>query len=112
MHVQRCGDGLLLSQKQYMLEILDCARMKECKPCSTRMDTNPKVAAADGALVLYAKLPLSCWCSIVLDIHSARYTYGVQYVFLHIHDPREPHLSTLKRILRYIGGTLHLGLLL
>ena len=23
MHVQRCGDGLLLSQRQYMMDILD-----------------------------------------------------------------------------------------
>lgn len=29
-----------------------------------------------------------------------------------MHDPREPHLAALKRILRYIHGTLHLGLLL
>jgi hypothetical protein len=28
------------------------------------------------------------------------------------HDPREPHLAALKRILRYVRGTLHLGLLL
>jgi hypothetical protein len=29
-----------------------------------------------------------------------------------MHDPREPHLAALRRILRYIRGTLHLGLLL
>nr|GEZ33601.1 retrotransposon protein, putative, unclassified [Tanacetum cinerariifolium] len=27
-------------------------------------------------------------------------SYAVQHVFLHIHDPRVPHLSALKRILR------------
>jgi len=27
-----------------------------------------------------------------------------------MHDPREPHLSALKCILRYISGTLHMGL--
>jgi hypothetical protein len=48
MHVQRCGDGLLLSQRQYMLDILDRARMAECTPCATPVDTNPKVAAVDG----------------------------------------------------------------
>jgi len=51
MHVQRYGDGLLLSQRQYMLDILDHAGMTECKPCSTPVDTNPKVATADDALV-------------------------------------------------------------
>ena len=50
MHVQRCGDGLL-SQRQYMLDIFNRAGMAECKPCSTPVDTNPKVAAADGAPV-------------------------------------------------------------
>jgi hypothetical protein len=39
MHVQRCSDGILLSQWQYMLDILDCAGMTECKPCSTPVDT-------------------------------------------------------------------------
>ena len=29
-----------------------------------------------------------------------------------MHDPREPHLAALKRILRYVHGTLHMGLLL
>jgi hypothetical protein len=27
-----------------------------------------------------------------------------------MHDPREPHLAALKRILRYVRGTLDLGL--
>ena len=47
MHVQRCGSGLLLSQRQYMLDILDRAGMGDCEPCSTPVDTNPKLAA-DG----------------------------------------------------------------
>ncbi|GJS17194.1 ribonuclease H-like domain-containing protein [Tanacetum coccineum] len=34
----------------------------------------------------------------------------VQQVCLHMHDPREPHLFTLKRILRYVQGTLNYGL--
>ena len=38
--------------------------------------------------------------------------YAVQQVCLHMHDPRAPHLVALKRILRYIRGTLDLGLLL
>jgi hypothetical protein len=51
MHVQHCGDGLLLSQEQYMLEILDRAGMAECKLCSTPVDTNSKMSATDGASV-------------------------------------------------------------
>jgi hypothetical protein len=51
MHVQRSGGGFLLSRRQYMLEILDRASMADCKPCSTLVDTNPKLSAEDGTLV-------------------------------------------------------------
>ncbi|GJU34195.1 ribonuclease H-like domain-containing protein [Tanacetum coccineum] len=37
-------------------------------------------------------------------------SYAVQQVCLFMHDPREPYLSALKRILRYIRGTLDYGL--
>ncbi|XP_066373050.1 uncharacterized mitochondrial protein AtMg00810-like [Miscanthus floridulus] len=83
MQVQRWPDGLFLSQCQYMQEILDRAGMATCKPYSTLVDTCSKVSALDGAPVC-----------------------------LHMHDPRVPHLAALKRILRYIRGNLHLGLLI
>jgi hypothetical protein len=39
-------------------------------------------------------------------------TYVVQQIYLHMHDPREPHLMTIKHILRYLYGTPTYGLLL
>ncbi|CAN6218258.1 unnamed protein product [Urochloa humidicola] len=51
MHVKRTAAGLLLSQRQYMLEILDRAGMTDCKPCSTPVDTHPKLSADGGAPV-------------------------------------------------------------
>jgi hypothetical protein len=47
MHVQRHGSSLFLSQRQYMLEILECAGMAECKPTSTPVQISPKLAV-DG----------------------------------------------------------------
>ncbi|GKC29495.1 ribonuclease H-like domain-containing protein, partial [Tanacetum coccineum] len=41
---------------------------------------------------------------------SADRTPSVQQICLYMHDPREPHLVALKRILRYVQGTLDLGL--
>jgi hypothetical protein len=38
--------------------------------------------------------------------------YVVQQVCLHMHDPRESHLTTMKRILRYLRSTPDYGLLL
>jgi hypothetical protein len=31
---------------------------------------------------------------------------------MHMHDPREPHLTTMKCIMRYLQGTPDYGLLL
>jgi hypothetical protein len=38
--------------------------------------------------------------------------YTVQQICLHMHDPREPHLTAMKRILHYLQGTPDYGLLL
>jgi hypothetical protein len=38
--------------------------------------------------------------------------YTVQQICLHIHHPREPHLTAMKRILRYLHGIPDLGLML
>lgn len=51
MHVQPSGGGLLLSQRQYVVELLDHTGMSDYKPCLTPVDTNLKVAAEDGAPV-------------------------------------------------------------
>lgn len=96
-----------------MLDILDHAGMAECKPCSTPVDTNPKVSAATDAPVTNA----SDFRSLAGALQYLTFTrpdiaYAVQQVCLHMHDSREPHLAALKCILRYIRGTLHLGLLL
>jgi hypothetical protein len=51
MAVQRRGDSLFLSQRQYALDILSRHGMTDCKPCSTPVDTCAKVSATDGPLV-------------------------------------------------------------
>jgi len=112
MCVERHGSGLLLTQRQYMLEILDRAGMAECKPCSTPVDTNPKLSV-DGPRVQDATDFRSLAGALQwLTFTRPDIAYAVQQVCLHMHDPREPHLAALKRILRYIRGTLHLGLLI
>ena len=113
MRVQRRDGCLLLSQHQYMLDILDRAGMAQCKPCSTPVDTNPKMSATTGAPVQDP----SDFRSLAGALQYLTFTrpdiaYAVQQVCLHMHDPRETHLAALKRILRYVRGTLHLGLVL
>nr|AAX92854.1 retrotransposon protein, putative, unclassified [Oryza sativa Japonica Group]ABA92609.1 retrotransposon protein, putative, unclassified [Oryza sativa Japonica Group] len=46
--VCRTSASMYLSQRQYILDILDRAGMSDCKPCSTPVDTNAKLSAVDG----------------------------------------------------------------
>jgi hypothetical protein len=108
--VQRRGDSLSLSQRQYMLEILERAGMSNCKASSTPVDTHSKLPA-DGVSVSDPSQYRSLAGALqYLTFTRPNIAYAVQQVCLYMHDPREPHLSALKRILRYLQGTLDLGL--
>ncbi|GJX53390.1 ribonuclease H-like domain-containing protein [Tanacetum coccineum] len=69
---------LFLSQKKYALQLLERAHMVNCNPSQTPVDTSPK-----------------------LDL-----SYAVQRICLYMHNLREPHFAALKRILRYVQGTV------
>ena len=108
--VERQDGNLFLSQRQYMLDILDRAGMRDYKPCSTHVDTHSKLAA-DGA----SMSDPTHYRSIAGALQYLTFTrpdiaYAVQQIYLHMHDPREPHLGAIKRVLRYLQGTLDLGL--
>jgi len=87
--------------------------MAECKPCSTPVDTNPKVSTDVGQPVQDPTYFRSLAGALqYLTFTRPDIAYVIQQVCLHMHDPREPHLAALKRILRYIRRTLNLFLVL
>lgn len=111
--VQRCSSGLFLSQRQYILDILQRAAMADCKPCLTPVDTQSKLSGATGPSVSDPTHYRSLTGALqYLTFTRPDISYAVQQVCLHMHDPREPHLNAVKRILRYLRGTIDYGLLL
>ncbi|GJZ54844.1 ribonuclease H-like domain-containing protein [Tanacetum coccineum] len=72
--------GMFLSQRKYATEILERAGIVRCNSSRTPVDTESKLGD------------------------------DVQQVCLFMHDPREPYFSALKRVLRYVRGTLDYGL--
>jgi hypothetical protein len=87
--------------------------MSDCKPCSTPVDTQAKLFEDDEPAITDAT---SYWSLTgvlqYLTFSRPDIAYTVQQVCLHMHTPREPHLNALKRILRYLRGSLDYGLLL
>jgi hypothetical protein len=109
--VTRSSDGLFLSQRQYAVDLLQRAGMAECHPTSTPVDTRAKLSTTDGTPVADATEYRSLAGALqYLTLTRPDLAYAVQQVCLFMHDPREPHLALLKRILRYVKGTLSTGL--
>ncbi|GJS09100.1 ribonuclease H-like domain-containing protein [Tanacetum coccineum] len=80
----RHSTGLFLSQKMYVPQLL-AAHMVNCNVSETSWVTDYKLVHGD-------------------------LSYAVQQICLYMHDPRESHFAALKRIMRYVLGTLDLGL--
>ncbi|GKB75145.1 ribonuclease H-like domain-containing protein [Tanacetum coccineum] len=66
----RTTSGIFLSQTKYATEIFEQAQMLNCNPCRTLIDTEKKLRPEGSPLYLY------------------------------MHDPREPHLNAMKRVIR------------
>ncbi|GJV56508.1 ribonuclease H-like domain-containing protein [Tanacetum coccineum] len=84
--------------------------MQNSNPCRTPIDTESKLGSDVDPVsdpTLYRSLvgALQYLTFMRLDL-----PYVVQQVCLHMHDPRDPHFTALKRTLRYVRGTLDYGL--
>ncbi|GJZ30115.1 ribonuclease H-like domain-containing protein, partial [Tanacetum coccineum] len=98
------------SQKTYALQLLERAHMVTCNPSRTPVDTKSKLGP-EGAPVQDPTLYRSLAGGLqYLTFTRPDLSYAVQQICLYMHDLREPHLAALKRILRYVQGTLDLGL--
>jgi hypothetical protein len=87
--------------------------MVDCKPVLTPVDMQAKVFAESGPPVADPTHFRSLTRALqYLTFTRPDITYAVQQICLHMHDPREPHLTTMKCTLRYLRGTLDYGLLL
>ena len=110
IEVARSRKGIVLSQRKYILDLLNDMGMMECRAAPTPVDQNQKVTAQSGELVdkeRYQRLVgrLLYLCHTRPDI-----AYAVGVVSRYMHEPREGHMDAVHRILRYLKGTPGKGL--
>ncbi|XP_056688738.1 uncharacterized mitochondrial protein AtMg00810-like [Spinacia oleracea] len=109
--VTRTPQSMFLCQQKYAEEIIHGAIMDNCKPMPTHVDAKSKLSATDGDPVLDPSLYRSLAGALqYLTFTRPDIACAVQQCCLFMHTPREPHFNALKRIFRYIKGTLDLGL--
>lgn len=76
------------------------------QPSWTPVNTEPKLGV-DGDPISDPTLYMGLAGTLqYLTFTRPNISYDVQQVCLYMHDPRKPYFSALKRILRYVRGTL------
>ncbi|XP_019089922.1 PREDICTED: uncharacterized protein LOC109128295 isoform X1 [Camelina sativa] len=100
--------GMFLSQHAYAKDIIKRAGMAECKSCATLVDLQSKLSATtEGDPITdpttYRSLAgaLQYLTFTIPDI-----AYVVHQICLYMHDPWVPHMNALKRIIRYLQGSV------
>ncbi|XP_021721680.1 uncharacterized protein LOC110689249 [Chenopodium quinoa] len=84
--------------------------MASCKPSATPVEVKPKDSSTGSPctdLTLYRSLA-GAWQYLTFTRPDV--SYAVQQVCLHMHDPKESHMATLKRVIQYVQGTIDHGL--
>jgi histone deacetylase 1/2 len=113
IQVKQVPDGLVMSQERYAAEILKRAGMSLCKPVDTPLSTTKKLSIAEGAplgpddSVRYRSLVGALQ---YLTLTRPDISFSVNKVCQFLHAPTLSHWSAVKRILRYVQGTLNFGL--
>nr|XP_020181823.1 uncharacterized mitochondrial protein AtMg00810-like [Aegilops tauschii subsp. strangulata] len=84
--------------------------MLNCKPAATPIDTKAKLSATDGSPASDAAFYRSIIGALqYLTLTRPEIQYAVQQVCPHMHAPRDVHWAVVKRILRYVCGSMDLG---
>lgn len=103
----RDSSGLFLSQRQYAVDLLQRAGMLECHPTTTSVDARTKLSAtADAPVADPSKYRSLAGALQYLTLMRPDLAYAIQQVCLFMHDPCEPRLALVKRILLYIRCSL------
>ena len=111
IQVRHTVTGFFLSQAQYAEDVLDRAGMATCTPASTPIDVKGKLSSSTGQPVTDPTFYRSIVGALqYLTLTRPDITYAVQQACLHMHDPRDVHWTLVKRILRYVRGTVGQGL--
>ncbi|CAL5335650.1 unnamed protein product [Camellia sinensis] len=111
MKIARSKKGIAVSQRKYILDLLNETGMLGCKPAETPMDTTIKLEESDGSAPsdkgryqrLVGKL-------IYLSHTRPDIGFSVSVVSQFMNNPTEKHMTAVIRILRYLKRTPGKGL--
>ncbi|KAD0286868.1 hypothetical protein E3N88_44505 [Mikania micrantha] len=110
LEVTHTSSGLFLSQAKYAHDILSRAGLLDTKPVATPLTTSDTFISKGTPFhdpTFYRSLVGALQ---YLTITRPDLSYAVNQASQHLQSPTTAHFQSLKRILRYVKGTLSFGL--
>ena len=106
IEAHRTQQGLHLSQRKYILDLLHKYDMTNAKPVTTPMASSPKLHLHDGVRLSDP----TKYRRLIGNLQYLQFTrldiaYAVNKLSQFMHMPTEYHWQAAKRILRYLAGT-------
>jgi len=112
LEVVQGKDDIFVSQERYVEEVLKKFKMTSCNPVSTLMEPGTKVSKyADRDRVDASKYRSLIESLRYLTNTRPNLMLSVGITSRYMEEPRYTHWKALKRILRYVRGTISLGLM-
>ncbi|KAI3514490.1 hypothetical protein L1887_12931 [Cichorium endivia] len=110
LEVSYTDDGLFLSQSKYASDVLKRAALLDSKPVFTPLASN-ELFTSEGSPFSDPTLYRSLVGALqYLTITRPDLSYAVNQASQFLHAPTESHFQSVKRILRYVKGTIAFGL--
>ena len=111
IQVRHTTEGLHLSQTKYIKDLLCKAKMQFAKSSTTLMTSGLKLSVYGSDPVENGQLYRSIVGALqYVTITRPEISYCVNSVCQFMQNPLESHWKAVKRILRYLSGTLDYGL--
>ncbi|KAG7578131.1 Zinc finger CCHC-type [Arabidopsis thaliana x Arabidopsis arenosa] len=111
IEVLQLENGIVLKQERYASKILEETRMNDCNAVKVPMDSGLKLSKAPQEENIdekeYRRI-IGCLRYLLHTRPDLSYCVGV--LSRYMQQPKESHGAALKQILRYLRGTLALGL--
>lgn len=112
MEFQFLSEGIVVTQRTYVREILMEFSLSDCRPQHTPMaekaQLQPDMAAPPADPALYQRMVGKL---IFLTHTRPDISYAVSIISRFMASPQEPHATTVKHIYRYLRGTDDFALL-
>ncbi len=112
IQINQCKDGVYVHQSKYTKELLKKFKLEDCKVMNTPMHPTCNLSKEDEGAKVDQKLYRGMIGSLLyLTASRPDILFSVCLCARFQSDPRESHMTAVKRIFRYLKGTTNLGLL-